>query len=236
MDLIDKFHLQDPAAGTRRMSKLLRRHTGWRIGRKRVRRLMRKMGIEAIYPRKRTTIPGGPSGIYPYRLRGVNINRPNQAWCADITYVPMRNGYMYLFAIIDWYSRKIIDWELSTTLDTTFCLRCFKRAIQTFGPPEIMNTDQGCQFTSENWINTLKDADVIISMDGKGRWVDNVMIERFWRSIKYEDIYLKSYETPRDLGKGVRSYILRYNTQRPHSSLSDATPEEMYYENVKKVA
>lgn len=236
MELIDKLHLQDPAAGTRRMSKLLRRMTGWRIGRKRVRRLMRLMGIEAIYPRKRTTIPGGPSGIRPYRLKGLTIDRPNQVWCADITYIPMRRGYMYLFAIIDWYSRKIIDWELSTTLDTTFCLRCLKRALNTFDKPEIMNTDQGCQFTSDDWINCLEEADVIISMDGKGRWLDNVMIERFWRSIKYEDIYLKSYETPKELGRGIKAYILRYNTQRPHESLADATPEEKYYENARKAA
>ncbi len=197
---------------------------------------MRKMGIEAIYPRKRTTIPGGASGISPYRLKGLTIDRPNQVWSADFTYIPMYRGYMYLFAIIDWYSRKIIDWELSTTLDTASCVRCFKRAMQAYGAPEIMNTDQGCQFTSENWRNTLIDADVTISMDGKGRWVDNVMIERFWRSIKYEDVYLKSYETPRELGKGIRSYVLRYNTQRPHSSLSDMTPEEMYCKNARKAA
>lgn len=236
MELIDRLHLQDPAAGTRRMSKLLRRLTGERIGRKRVRRLMRLMGIEAIYPRKRTTIPGGPSGIYPYRLKGLSINRANQVWCADITYVPMRRGFMYLFAIMDWYSRKIIDWELSTTLDTEFCLRCLKRALKTYGCPEIMNTDQGCQFTSDRWSSCLEKASITISMDGRGRWLDNVLIERFWRSIKYEDIYLQSYETPRDLGRGIRSYILRYNTQRPHESIGDETPEEKYYENAEKAA
>jgi len=197
---------------------------------------MRGMGIEAIYPRKRTTMPGGPSGIYPYRLKGLKIERPDQVWCADITYVPLYRGHMFLFAIMDWYSRKIIDWELSTTLDTTFCLSCLNRAIQTFGPPGIMNTDQGCQFTSEAWADALKEAKVTISMDGRGRWLDNVMIERFWRSIKYEDIYLKSYETPRELGKGIRSYILRYNTQRPHSSISDATPEEMYSKKLREAA
>nr|WP_240195121.1 IS3 family transposase [Desulfobulbus rhabdoformis] len=236
MELIDKFHLQDPAAGTRRISKVLRRYTQKCIGRKRVRRLMGRMGIEAIYPRKRTTIPGGPSGIFPYRLKGLKIDRPNQVWCADISYIPMYRGHMYLFAVMDWYSRKIIDWELSTTLDTAFCLKCLNRALLTFGSPEIMNTDQGCQFTSEAWINALIEGDVTISMDGKGRWVDNVMIERFWRSIKYEDIYLKSYETPRELGKGIRSYVLRYNIQRPHSSLSDMTPEEMYCKNTKEAA
>ncbi len=162
MELIDKLHLTDPSAGSRRMYKYLRRLTGKRIGRKRVCRLMRIMGVEAIYPRKRTTIPGGPSGIFPYKLRGLSINRPNQVWCADITYLPMRRGYVYLFAIMDWYSRKIIDWEISTTLDTSFCLRCLNRALKNFGAPEIMNTDQGCQFTSAEWINSLQKADVTI--------------------------------------------------------------------------
>jgi len=236
MELIDRLHMQDPAAGTRRMSKLLRRTTGKNIGRKKVRRLMRLMGVEALYPKKRTTIPGGPSGIYPYRLKGLAINRPNQVWCADITYVPMRRGFMYLFAIMDWYSRKVIDWELSTTLDTSFCVRCMKRAIIKHGTPEIMNTDQGCQFTSREWSNCLEGASITISMDGKGRWLDNVVIERFWRSIKYEDIYLQSYDTPRDLGKGIAAYIFRYNMQRPHESIGDATPDEKYFENARKAA
>ena len=192
MNKLDHLYLEDPSAGSRRMSSYLRRHTGKAANRKRVRRLMRVMGIEAIYPRKRTTIPGGPSGIYPYRLKGLNISRPNQVWCADITYIPMRRGSMYLFAIMDWYSRKIIDWELSNTLDLSFCLDCLKRAIKHSGIPEIMNTGQGSQFTSEPWISFLLDNGIIISMDGKGRWLDNVVIERFWRSIKYEDIYLKS--------------------------------------------
>ena len=228
MKRMDQLYLEDPSAGSRRMSSYLSRQTGTATNRKRVRRLMRKMGIEAIYPRTRTTIPGGPSGIYPYRLKGLNISRPNQVWCADITFIPMRRGYMYLFAIMDWYSRKIIDWELSNTLDLAFCLDCLKRAIRHSGIPEIMNTDQGSQFTSDQWISTLKDHGIIISMDGKGRWLDNVAIERFWRSIKYEDVYLKSYETVRDLAKGIESYILRYNQYRPHRSLNEATPEEIY--------
>ena len=228
MEKLDHNYLEDPSAGSRRMSSYLRRQTGKATNRKRVRRLMRKMGIEAIYPRKRTTIPGGPSGIYPYRLKGLKICRPNQVWCADITFIPMRHGYMYLFAIMDWHSRKIIDWELSNTLDLSFCLVCFKRAIKHSGIPEIMNTDQGSQFTSDQWISSLKDNGIIISMDGKGRWLDNVAIERFWRSIKYEDIYLKSYETVRELGKGIESYITRYNQYRPHQSLNEATPEQIY--------
>lgn len=228
MKKLDHLFFEDPSAGSRRMSSYLRRQTDKATNRKRVRRLMRKMGIEAIYPRKRTTIPGGPSGIYPYRLKGLNISHPNQVWCADITYIPMRRGSMYLFAIMDWHSRKIIDWELSNTLDLSFCLACLKRAIKHSGIPEIMNTDQGSQFTSDQWISLLKNNGIIISMDGKGRWLDNVAIERFWRSIKYEDIYLKAYETSRDLARGVESYIIRYNQYRPHQSLNEATPEEIY--------
>ena len=228
MEKMDQLYLEDPSAGSRRMSSYLRRQTAKATNRKRVRRLMRVMGIEAIYPRKRTTIPGGPSGIYPYRLKGLNISRPNQVWCADITFIPMRRGYMYLFAIMDWHSRKVIDWELSNTLDLSFCLDCLKRAIKHSGIPEIMNTDQGSQFTSEQWLSFLKDNGIIISMDGKGRWLDNVAIERFWRSIKYEDIYLKSYETAQDLARGIKSYIIRYNQYRPHQSLNEATPEEIY--------
>ncbi len=228
MKRMDHLFFEDPSAGSRRISSYLRRQTGKATNRKRVRRLMRKMGIEAIYPRTRTTIPGGPSGIYPYRLKGLNISHPNQVWSADITFIPMRRGYMYLFAIMDWHSRKIIDWELSNTLDLTFCLDCLKRAIRHSGIPEIMNTDQGSQFTSDQWLSTLKDKGIIISMDGKGRWLDNVAIERFWRSIKYEDIYLKSYETTKDLARGIQSYITRYNQYRPHQSLNEATPEEIY--------
>ena len=228
MKKIDHLYLEDPRAGSRRMRSYLKRQTRRPVNRKRVRRLMSKMGIEAIYPRKRTTIPGGPSGIYPYRLKGLLIDRPNQVWCADITFIPMRRGYMYLFAIMDWHSRKIIDWELSNTLDLFFCLDCLKRSTQHFGIPEIMNTDQGSQFTSDQWISYLKDSGITISMDGKGRWLDNVAIERFWRSIKYEDIYLKSYGTVRELTKGIKTYITRYNQYRPHQSLNEATPEEIY--------
>jgi putative transposase len=228
MEKIDHLYLEDPSAGSRRLRSYLKRQTRSPVNRKRVSRLMRKMGIEAIYPRKRTTIPGGPSGIYPYRLKGLKIARPNQVWCADITFIPMRRGYMYLFAIMDWHSRMIIDWELSNTLDLSFCLDCLKRSTQHSGIPEIMNTDQGSQFTSDQWISYLKDTGITISMDGKGRWLDNVTIERFWRSIKYEDIYLKSYEKISDLAKGVESYITRYNQYRPHQSLNEATPEEIY--------
>jgi len=197
---------------------------------------MKLMGVEAVYPRKRTTIPGGPAGIYPYRLKGLTIDRPNQVWCADITFIPMRRGFMYLFAIMDWYSRKIIAWELSNTLDTGFCLTTLNRALKTSGTPEIFNTDQGCQFTSEEWRNALDGAGIVISMDGRGRWIDNVMIERFWRSIKYEDIYLKSYENGLELKDGIHAYITRYNHYRPHESLGDATPDEIYNEKATLAA
>lgn len=234
MKQIDRLYLLDPSAGARRMSGYLERLTGQKVNRKRTGRLMRVMGIEAIYPRQRTTIPGGPSGIFPYLLKDLEINRPNQVWSADITYIPMRRGYLYLFAIIDWYSRKIIDWELSNTLDTTFCLNCLQRAIRHSGIPEIINTDQGCQFTSEQWSEYVQKTGAGISMDGRGRWIDNVAIERFWRSIKYEDIYLKSYETGREVTAGIKAYITRYNHYRPHQSLSGATPDEVYRGEVAK--
>ena len=228
MTAIDRLHMEDPSAGVRRMAEYVRREAGKPVGRKRVRRLMRKVGVEAVYPRKRTTIPGGPSGIFPYLLKDLEISRQNQVWAADITYIPMRRGFMYLFAIIDWYSRKVIAWELSNTLDVGFCLKCLRRAILLYGPPEIINTDQGCHFTSEQWRECVQTAGIRISMDGRGRWLDNVVIERFWRTIKYEDIYLKSYANPLELEKGIGQFVLRYNAVRPHRSLSGATPDEVF--------
>lgn len=237
MRKIDELYMEDATAGSRRMRDYLRRN-GWpKIGRGRVKRLMHLMGIEAVYPRKRTTIPGGPSGIYPYRLRGLKIDRSNQVWCADITYIPMARGFMYLFAVMDWHSRKVLAWELSNTLDTGFCLRALNKAVESAGTmPEIFNTDQGCQFTSDEWTGRLKDLGITISMDGKGRWLDNVVIERFWRSIKYEDIYLKSYENGWELERGIGAYMMRYNFRRPHQSLKGATPEEVYECAVKLAA
>ena len=234
MKQIDVLHIEDPSAGSRRLSRYLTRLTGRSICRKRVRRLMGVMGLEAVYPRKRTTIPGGPSGIHPYLLRDLDIIRPNQVWAADITYIPMQKGFMYLFAIVDWYSRKIIAWELSNTLDAEFCRRCLKRALLLHGSPEIMNTDQGCHFTSDKWQKILTDVDIKISMDGKGRWIDNVIIERFWRTIKYEDIYLQSYCSPNELERGVARFMLRYNSIRPHDSLNGQTPEDAYLEKITK--
>ena len=234
---IDELHMEDASAGSRRMRDYLHRR-GWpKISRGRVRRLMRLMGIEAVYPRRRTTIPGGPSGIHPYRLRGLDIVRPNQVWCADINYIPMARGFMYLFCVMDWHSRKVLSWELSNTLDTDFCLRSLDKAVAATGVvPEIFNTDQGCQFTSDEWTGRLKQLGIIISMDGKGRWLDNVVIERFWRSIKYEEIYLRAYENAWELERGIESYIVRYNLRRPHQSLESATPEEIYTGTVKLAA
>jgi putative transposase len=228
METLDRLHIIDPSAGSRRLGNYLQRTTGEKVDRKRVRRLMRLMGIEAVYPRKRTTIPGGPSGIFPYLLKDVDISRPNQVWCADLTYIPMRRGFMYLFAILDWFSRKVVAWELSNTLDSGFCLNCLQRVLEISAAPVIMNTDQGCHFTSEKWSSPLKEAGVRISMDGKGRWIDNVVVERFWRSIKYEDIYLQSYESPNELERGIAAYIDHYNNDRPHQSLAGSTPEEIY--------
>jgi len=236
MRLIDRQHLADPSAGVRRMALYLSQLTGKSINKKRVRRLMRKMRIEAVYPRARTTIPGGPSGIAPYLLKGMEIGHANQVWSMDITYIPMRRGFMYLFAVMDWYSRKILSWELSNTLDTAFCLKGLARAVVAYGCPEIVNTDQGCQFTSELWRDYLVQNGIRQSMDGRGRWVDNVVIERFWRTIKYEDIYLKSYETPVELESGVAEFIVHYNGHRPHQSLAGLRPDDVYSGKLKKAA
>ena len=190
---------------------------------------MRLMAMEALCPRPRTTIPAGGAAPCPYLLRNLAIERPNQVWCADITYIPMRRGFMYLVAILDWHSRKVLAWEVSNTLDVEFCLRALRLAVAETGTcPEILNTDQGCQFTSDEWIGFLKERGVSISMDGKGAWRDNVIVERFWRSVKYEDIYLRSYGDGRELRRGLEAYIRHYNYRRPHQSLGGATPGETY--------
>lgn len=231
MRWIDELHLRFPAFGTRGLIRLLKREHGVSVGRNRLRRLMRLTRICAVYPRQRTSTPGKGHRIYPYLLRGMLINRPNQVWAADITYIPMPRGYCYLVAVIDWYSRKVLGWAVSTTMDTDFCLRAFRMAVALAGrAPEIINTDQGSQFTSDGWIKEMKEhKDMKISMDGKGRWVDNVHVERLWWSLKYEDIYLRSYQTPRAVELGVKAWFGTYNAQRPHSSLGDATPDEVYH-------
>ena len=237
MRLIDEIHLQYPFYGSRRLRNELE-DRGHRVNRKRVQRLMRQMDLTALYPRRRTSQPGKGHKIYPYLLRHLSIERANQVWASDITFCPMAKGFMYLVAIIDWHSRRVLSWRVSNTLDTSFCVEALEEALQRFGTPEIFNTDQGSQFTSEAFTDVLKDKGVAISMDGKGRWVDNVFVERLWRSVKYEDLYLRAYETPAQLRAGLGKYFEFYNTKRRHSALDRRTPDAVYYDqaNVKLVA
>jgi putative transposase len=228
MELIDKQFLETPYYGARQMARYLRRQ-GYRVNRKRARRLMQKMGLMAIYQKPNTSKPHPEHKVYPYLLRGMEIQAPNDVWCADVTYIPMRRGFLYLVAIMDWYSRKILSWRLSNTLEADFCVEALKEALAKYGKPAVFNTDQGSQFTSFDFTQTLKDADVKISMDSKGRWMDNIMIERLWRSLKYECIYLNAYETGSEARKGIGNWIRRYNVERPHSSLDDRTPYETYW-------
>ncbi len=228
MRLIDEQFLETPYYGARQMARYLRRRGYW-VNRKRVRRLMQHMGLTAIYQKPNTSKPHPQHRIYPYLLKGVAIENPNQVWCADVTYIPMRKGFLYLVAIMDWYSRKVLSWRLSNTLDADFCCEALKEALSTHGKPVIFNTDQGSQFTSFEFTQILKDAEIRISMDSKGRWMDNVMIERLWRSLKYECVYLHAFETGSEARKGIERWLRRYNEERPHSSLDDRTPYEAYW-------
>ena len=237
MRRIDELLLNDPTMGARKLAKQLSREGKETINRKRASRLMAIMGVEAIYPRKRTTIPKKGDYIYPYLLRDLAIDHANQVWCTDITYIPMARGFMYLTVIMDWYSRMVLSWNVSNSMDAGLCVNAMKDAIKNTGTtPEIMNTDQGSQYTSEEWTNLLKDNDIRISMDGKGRWVDNVVVERFWRSLKYEDIYLHAYRNGSELRQGLERYMNRYNCERLHQSLDYQTPEEVYEEDVRQAA
>jgi putative transposase len=227
MRLIDEQFLQTPWYGSRQMARHLRRE-GYTVGRKRVRRLMARMGLEPIYQRPRTTIPHPGHRIYPYLLREMVIDRPNQVWCADITYIPMRRGFLYLVAVMDWSTRKVLSWRVSNTMDVEFCIEALEDALARFGRPDIFNSDQGSQFTSSRFTGVLQAAGVRISMDGRGRWMDNVFIERLWRSLKYECIYLHAFETGTDLRAGLTSWIGYYNARRPHSTLAGRTPDEAY--------
>ena len=227
--LIDEIHLERPFYGSRRLRDELE-NRGHRVNRKRVQRLMRHMGLRALYPRRRTTHPGKGHKVYPYRLRDLTVERPNQVWAADICYLPMAKGFMYLMAIMDFHSRRVLAWRVSNTLDTAFCLEALKEALQRFGKPDIFNTDQGAQFTSEAFTGILASHDIAISMDGKGRWLDNVFVERLWRSVKYEDVYLRAYETPAALRAGLARYFEFYNAQRRHSALGRRTPDAVYYD------
>ncbi len=227
MRLIDEQYLATPWYGTRQMVRHFRRH-GQVVGRKRMRRLMRQMGLVAIYQRPRTTIAQPEHKVHPYLLRGLAIDRPNQVWSADITYIPMRRGFLYLVAVMDWATRKVLAWRLSNTMDVAFCVAAVEEALTRFGPPEIFNTDQGSQFTSPQFTGLLASAGVRISMDGRGRWMDNVFIERQWRSLKYECVYLHAFETGSETRAGLAQWIGYYNAQRPHSSLGGRTPNEAY--------
>lgn len=232
MRLIDEQYTQTPFYGSRRMSAWLSKK-GYPVNRKRIQRLMRKMGIEAIYPKPRTTVAGKEHKIYPYLLDGLSIIEPNQVWSTDITYIPMARGFMYLVAVIDWFSRYVISWRLSNTLSTSFCLEALEEAL-LLGRPSIFNTDQGSQFTSLEFTERLKKAEIEISMDGRGRCLDNVFIERLWRSVKYEDVYLKNYETVPELSAGLYRYFRFYNEERPHQSLGYETPFEIHYGQTRK--
>ncbi len=227
MRLIDAQFLETPWYGSRQMARHLRRD-GHEVGRKRVRRLMAVMGLVPIYQRPRTTVPNPAHRIWPYLLRGMVIERSNQVWCTDITYIPMRRGFLYLVAVMDWATRKVLSWRVSNTMDAEFCIAALEEALARYERPEIFNTDQGSQFTSSEFTDVLKAADVRISMDGRGRWMDNVFIERLWRSLKYECIYLHAFETGSELRAGLAKWIGYYNTRRPHSTLAGRTPDEAY--------
>lgn len=227
MRRIDELYMAYPFYGSRQMARVLRRE-GRTISRKRAQRLMRLMGLEAIYQKPSLSRPNASHKIHPYLLGNLAVTRPNQVWATDITYVPIQGGFIYLCAVIDWHSRRVLSWELSNTLDAGFCVRTVARAIAARGAPEIFNTDQGCQFTSAEFTQPLIDLGVRLSMDGKGRALDNVFVERLWRSVKYEEIYLKSYVSVLDAHAQLDRYFDFYNNRRPHSSLEDRTPDEAY--------
>ncbi|KJS39378.1 MAG: integrase [Rhodospirillaceae bacterium BRH_c57] len=229
MRLIDEAFLECPFYGARQMARHLRRQ-GYTVGRKRVSRLMGKMGLAPIYQKPRTSTPHPQHPVYKYLLRDQEITRPNQVWCADITYIPMRRGFLYLVAVMDWATRKVLSWRVSNTMEADFCIEALEEALTAFGAPEIFNTDQGSQFTSPRFTDVLREAGVRISMDGRGRWMDNVFIERLWRSLKYECVYLHAFETGSELRAGLERWIRYYNTRRPHSALTGQTPNEAYHQ------
>lgn len=233
MRLIDEIHLRWPFYGSRRIRDELET-SGHTVNRKRVQRLMRQMGLQALYSRRRTSQPGKGHKVYPYLLRELCIERSNQVWATGISFIPMAKGFMYLVAIMDWHTRRVLSWRVSNTLDTGFCVEALEEALQRYAAPGIFNTDQGSQFTSEVFTKVLKDHDIQISMDGKGRWIDNVYVERLWRSVKYEDVYLHAYETPAELRAGLMRYFKFYNTRRRHSALDRRTPDAVYFEQVDR--
>lgn len=231
MRRIDELHLEYPFAGSRMLRDLLRLE-GRSVGRRHVGTLMDKMGIKALYKKPNTSKRHAAHPVYPYLLRHLKIERSNQVWAADITYLPMKRGFVYLFAVMDWVSRKVLSWRISTTLTTDFCVEAVEEAVARYGAPEIFNTDQGSQFTSLEFTQTLKNHGIKISMDGKGCWRDNVFVERLWKSIKYEEVYLRAYESVSAAKEGVGRYLAFYNNRRPHSSLDGATPDGFYFANL----
>ncbi len=230
MRVIDKQFLETPFYGVRQMTWHLR-NEGHLVNEKRIRRLMRLMGLMPIYQKPNTSRPAKGHKIYPYLLRGLCVDRPNQVWCADITYLPMRRGFLYLVAIMDWHTRKVLAWRISNTLEADFCVEALNEAIHRFGTPEIMNTDQGSQFTSFAWTDRLRRTGVRISMDGKGRFLDNIFVERLWRSLKYECVYLHAWETGSEAKAGVGKWMEFYNRKRPHSALGGKPPAVVYWQS-----
>ena len=229
MRRLDRLHLEFPFAGSRMLKGLLAAE-GSQIGRRHVKTLMRRMGIEALYRRPRTTKPEPGHKIYPYLLRGKEITLPNQVWAMDITYIPMARGYVYLAVVLDWASRRVLAWRVSITMEAAFCVETLQDALEKYGKPEIFNTDQGSQFTGAAFTGVLTDNGIAISMDGKGAWRDNVFVERLWRSVKYEEVYLKAYDSVGEARASIGRYLDFYNRRRPHSSLDGTTPDRAYFE------
>ena len=227
MRRLDEQYLVTPFYGARRMAAVLRRD-GLVVNRKRIRRLMRVMGIEAIYQKPNTSRRHPEHKIYPYLLRGMAIERPNQVWCADITYIPMAKGFVYLVAVMDWFSRRVLAWQLSIGMDTDFCVEALQEAMERFGQPEVFNTDQGVQFTSAAFLDELEDHGVRVSMDSKGRFLDNIFIERLWRSLKYEEVFIKAYGSVAEARRGIGAWLVFYNNERPHQALDYRTPSEVF--------
>jgi len=228
MRLIDEEYTKHPFYGTRKMRNYLRRQ-GFKVNRKRVQRLMRKMGLQSIAPKPNTSKPAPQHRTYPYLLRNMKITCPNQVWCSDITYIPLPGGFVYLTAVMDWHSRFVLSWEVSVCMDSSFCVSALESAFRRHGRPEIFNTDQGSQYTSKEFASTVLDNDVLLSMDGKGRYMDNIFIERLWRSVKYEEVYTKEYGSVDDLINSLKVYFEFYNNERTHAGLGEKTPAEVYF-------
>lgn len=235
MRRIDEIHLEIPFYGSRKIAQALREE-GHAVNRKRVQRLMRLMGLESVAPKPNTSRPAPEHPTYPYLLRNLDISRVNQVWAADITYIPMALGFGYLVAIIDWHSRRVLSWRLSNTMDSSFCVEALQEALQRYGPPEIFNTDQGAQFTADAFTSVLRDAHVAISMDGRGRCIDNVFVERVWRSLKYEEVFLHAYEDLDEARAGIARYFDFYNHKRSHQALGYQTPDAFYRGFVNRAA